>query len=110
MGFLFPYSINTIEIENQVPEQEKEKRRKLAGNTVARTNINCPSAKTEREQGVLIHTQEEALCYSGSSSLQRTYHLEARVGTSIDTIMNVLGNSFPTNANFCLSFLVKTFN
>lgn len=58
---------------------------------------------------VLIHTEGEALCHSGSSSLKFTYYLEAHVGTSIDMIINMLGDSFPTNASFCLSFLVKTF-
>lgn len=106
MGFLFPYNINNIEIESQVPEKGKEKRRKLACTTVAMTEhqllLRFLAAKTEGEAAVL--------CHSGSPSLQVTHHLGARVGTLIDTIMNVLGNSFPTKANFCLSFLVKTFH
>lgn len=64
-------------------------------------NKSCPGSLIRRE---------EAHGYFGPFNPMLSSHLEARIRTLIDTIINVFGKRFTANANFCLPFLVQAFN
>lgn len=105
IDFLFLYTLIMWKLKTG---PQKKKKRKLAWDTVAMNkHWSCFLASWQPgEKGNIALTiiEEEAHCYFWSLSLKFTSYLEAHLWTLIDTIINVFGNSFPTNASPCLPF------